>query len=213
MAGPLVFWPNRKSRMGARRLSRVPRRLFRPPWFTTPPIAKEDDMRNKLDLTVLPSTLAATNTAGQFAEHLTAVHELVKTHAPHLLASYAALLTDFEASADREDALLRLRKENIETKRQLVEALRAHLPFEEQLKALREQLGEAMAEQRRIRKEHDADAIELRTLYRIDEAMAEHRKELAAAKETIATKDSEIAELRRSKKRLREALDRLARNT
>ena len=43
--------------------------------------------------------------------------------------------------------------------------------------------------------------------------MKQHAMEVAALKSTVADRDSEIAELKRSKKRLREAIERLSKTT
>lgn len=59
----------------------------------------------------------------------------------------------------------------------------------------------------------DPDTIALKVMYGVEAATAHHQRELAEMRGQLAAKDSEIAELKRSKRRLREALDRLSKET
>lgn len=80
----------------------------------------------------------------------------------------------------------------------------------EEHEAAREKL---IAEIRALKKEIDPDEIRLKIMYAVDEATAAKDKVIAEQRATIVTMQSEIEELKRAKKRLREALDRLAKDT
>lgn len=67
------------------------------------------------------------------------------------------------------------------------------------------------ADLRKLRKEIDPDEIKLRIMYAVDEAMIAKDKELEETRAQLRAHESEIDELKRSKKRLREAIERLSR--
>lgn len=69
------------------------------------------------------------------------------------------------------------------------------------------------ADLRRLRAEIDPDEINLKIMYAVDAALEQSSAEIGECRATIASYQSEIQELKRSKKRLREALERLSMNT
>lgn len=186
MAGPFTWWPNRKSAIGLRNCSKRPyshSRVF----VTQPPIAGTP----MLDL----------NTLGVDKERmLLSKIEQLESENRRLLAREAD-------GRERVEQLLASSKMITEHSARLQADCRAVV---EQSKTefadLRRQLAAAQ-------KEADPDTIALKIMYGVDAATEHHKREIAELRAVIAAKDSEIAELKRSKRRLRDALDRLSKET
>jgi hypothetical protein len=183
MAGPLVFWANRKSKLGLRH--NVSKRPYayahRRPFVTTPPIAEEP----MLDLTTLGGV-----------DELA----LVKDENAKLKRQNEGLRADLREMLDGTAAQLDRSERTLAEARRLVESTQSEF---EQLRA----------ELRDARKEADPETLALKIMYGVDAATEHHHRELGELRAVIATKDSEISELKRSKRRLREALDRLSKET
>lgn len=186
MAGPFTWWPNRKSAIGLRNCSKRPyshSRVF----VTTPPIA-ENPM---LDL----------NTLGVDEK------EVLRSHVAHLES-------ELRKAAARESDV----REDMKLLLATTEELSKHA--DERLAEARVIVEKAKTEYEKMRatviaaqKEADPDTIALKVMYGVDERTEHHAREKAELRGIIAAKDSEIAELKRSKRRLREALDRLSKET
>lgn len=207
MAGPLVFWPNRKSKHGAQASSKVPR-AHRKPFATEPPVmrTKLKPSRTQLDRFGTldhPDLLAEMRSeiASEMPGYLE-IFDLVLKHRD-ALASMVKVLEDKEklhsdAARVLDEAQAELRKLENVTKENA---------------RLREENEAKTADLRKLRDQVDEDKIQLRILYAIDEACAERDGELKAARGEIAELKSRIAELESSKRKLRDALNRLSRDT
>lgn len=212
MAGPLVFWPNRKSRNGLRRLSRVPRRLYRPTWFTTPPIAKEDAVSEEVNNLLIQVFNCVASSVGEPAETGLIVTDgvvlcqRILKMMPKLLVQRRDILTREVEYADKEIAVA-------EAELAAQQAKQRQLVAESEREEIAAERDDIAAKLSALRKEVDPEAIQLRIMYAADEATTAKQRELAEARSEIATLKSEVEELKRGKKRLREALDRLAKNT
>jgi hypothetical protein len=186
MAGPFTWWPNRKSAIGLRQCSKRPyahSRVF----VTAPPVARSP----MLDL----------NTLGVDEKTmLRAEIERLQSENRRLVAREADLREDAQRLLESSDAIARHSEGTTARCKEVVEAAKAE--FIE----LRKQLAAAQ-------KEADPDTIALKIMYAVDAATERHQREVAELRAVISTKDTEIAELKRSKRRLREALDRLSKET
>lgn len=207
MAGPLVFWPNRKSKHGAQSSAKVPR-AHRKPFATEPPVMKTKaklferpiDRYGTLDH---PDLLAEMRSGmARDMPGYVEVFDLVLKHRD-ALASMVKVLEDKEAL-------------HSETAKVLDEAQAEIRKLESVTKEntkLREENEAKTADLRKLRDQIDEDKIQLRILYAVDEACAGRDGELKAARGEIAELKSRIAELESSKRKLRDALNRLSRDT
>lgn len=111
-------------------------------------------------------------------------------------STYDAL--EAELQKMRKD-LSRIRSEHAIEERGLLEAQ----------KAIKER-DDIAARYKELQKQSDPEKQQLEVMYAIDEATKAMRDESAGLRRDLGQRQSEISELRASKKRLREALDRLA---
>jgi chromosome segregation ATPase len=214
VAGPLVFWPNRKSALGLRACSKLPRG-HRAPWSTLPPIAKGGLMGvvNDADVEAMRKVLGRlllvmtdpTEAQQQKAERMLAEmpDEALALTASEALTGVRRLKTSFEGL---ENQLATLRKE-IEQIRMLEAASRRELADGQ--KAIKER-DDIAAKYKELQKQLDPEKQQLEIMYAVDAATVALKEETAKLRSELAQRQGEIETLRASKKRLREALDRLA---
>lgn len=180
-----VFWANRKSKLGLRKLSKRPYRHCRA-WSTQPPVG-EDPMFT-LKSIALDELSAAKEEVVRSRGEIRELREQLDAmrHLERAYVEIKQLANDAEAALARNRCLLEEAQEAVDA---------------------------ALESERQARKEADPDTIALKVMYGVDEAMKEQRREVAELRALLAQRDEEIAELKRSKKRLREAIDRLSRST
>lgn len=207
MAGPLVFWPNRKSRLGIRTLSNLAKRASHRAWFTTPPIAEDTMKEAAFEAAELNRWIMGEQ------DKRKRIRLVLEKVGPDLLAAFDDVVLEASegnrAARELEDRLADLKRVEgslLDMKR-TVEAVRRELA------AVSRENDEKTADLRALRKEIDPEEIKLRIMYATDDALIAKNAELAKEKAFSAALTSRVAELERSKKRLREALDRLSRNT
>lgn len=216
MAGPLSFWANRKSRNGARHLSRVPQR-HREPWCTTPPIAKETK----------ETTMAETVNEKTLSEMRRILRGMARVMgdedpSPQLLnmldtmddARLCAVAQEALANFQRSRGLLRSLSAEVKETKKAIDVVReenkaAERTLIDAAKAIKER--DDLAEKyKELKKQVDPEKQQLEVMYAIEEATKKQQEEIAATRRELAQRTSEVAELRESKKRLKEALNRLA---
>lgn len=209
---PYRWWLNRKSKNGSRELSRTPRRLRVPGWSTTPPIAKEKeiamdmsdvDMWRKL-LQDMVLAVTSEDAQGKTSEMLADMDD------KRLAAIAREALSNLKRAKTVSDSfgkqLADMRKETERIRKEFAVEERALL---EAQKAIRER-DDIAEKYNRLQKEHDPEKHQLQIMYAIDETRAEAKEEMSALRRELGQRQTEVNELRTSKKRLREALDRLA---
>lgn len=211
MAGPLRYWPNRKSKNGHRPLSRVPRHHTHA-WSTTPPIAKEDevtdttttDMRRILRGMVLAMTDSSDAAQAKTSAMLETIQDQVLVQiAQEALANFKRAKISYdkienELKSVRKD-IDRIRSEYSADETKLKEAMKAT-----------QERDDIAAKYKELQKQLDPEKHQLEIMYAIDEATKALREESAGLRRELGQRQTEIEALKNSKKRLREALDRLA---
>jgi chromosome segregation ATPase len=203
------FYPNRKSRNGSRPLSRVPRVHRAPPWSTSPPTARKDPVSESLDpmRRILRSmVLLVTDSSTQ--EKLSSMLE--NTDDVRLVA----LAQEAYANLKRAKTTLDQIQGELVGQRKELERIRKEFAVEERAlleaqKAIKER-DDIAAKYKELQKQLDPEKQQLEIMYAIDEATAAAKEEATALRRELGQRQTEVNELRASKKRLREALDRLA---
>lgn len=202
MAGPLVFWPNRKSKLGLQQSSKVPR-THRYNWFTTPPTMKNTELkllrqaRNSIDAVDDP----------EFRDSFI-------TDVDRKLPEYAGILRHLFTLLDGRAKAVREGRELVQDAEKWLEESRAmadrcKVIAKENLD-LRVENEAKTADLRRLRAEIDPDEIRLKIMYAVDKATADRDEQLRTARAEIVDLRSRIDELERSKRKLRDALARLS---
>ncbi len=210
MAGPLVFWPNRKSAIGVRACSRVPRHHHLPGWSTTPPIAEvtvdevKIAVRRVLSGMVLVLIDSSDDAQKKMIDTLDSVDDV------RLVALAQEALQNFKRQKSYYDRI----DGEYKTLRGDVDRLRNEMKNEEgalkeAAKAIAER-DEIASKYRELKKQIDPEKQQLEIMYAIDEATAAIKEESTTLRKELGQRQTEIEALRVSKKRLREALDRLA---
>lgn len=217
MPWPPGYLLNRKSRLGHRPLARMPR-AHRQPWFTTPPIASEteetmegqqqqNDRPTEPMRRILRSLVSLVASKGDDPKQIAAIEGMDDVRLAALAQEALANITRAKKLYDSVDTGLgdmrkeldRIKAEHRQDERALAEAQ----------KAIRER-DDIAAKYRELQKQVDPDAAQLKIMYAIDEATKAMKDEAAGLRRELAQRQTEVNELKASKKRLREALDRLA---
>lgn len=125
-----------------------------------------------------------------------------------------ALATEALANIKRVKVGYDALEADLKAMRKALEVIRAdHASMESVLadaeKAIRER-DDIAAKYQELKKQFDPEKQQLEIMYAIEEATKAQRDESAALRRELAQRGSEVENLRASKKRLREALDRLA---
>lgn len=220
MAGPLSWQPNRKSRNGMRALSKVPREHRYPPWSTTPPIAEEPMEHLKLQTDAEPDALTkmrrvlrgmvlvVVERTGDAHDKMASMlegtnDERLAALAQEALYSFTRLKAHYDKIDDEmrgmRKALEQIRTEHAAQERALVEAQKAT-----------KERDDIAAKYQELKKQVDPEKQQLEIMYAIDEATAKLKEENSAVRRELGQRQTEINDLKASKRRLREALDRLA---
>lgn len=198
-----------------RSLSRTPRKHRHPAWSTTPPIANDEDsmeqphesltkMRQVLRGMVLVVTDMSPERQSKFSSMLEGTDD---TRLAALAQEALTNITRAKASYDRIEAELRDMRKTLERFR--TEHAAEERALLEAQKAFRER-DDFAAKLKELKKQVDPEKQQLEIMYAIDEATAKLKEESSGLRRELGQRQTEVEQLRASKKRLREALDRLA---
>lgn len=202
---------NRKSKNGHRALSRVPRQHRVPPWSCTPPIAKETAVNEQqlIDARRIMRELVLAVTGKGESDQRTAHKMLDEIDDTRLIALANEALTNFrrvhkmfetwdKELGDTRKTINRLRTELDEDAARLAEVTRAI-----------EERDDLAVKYKELQKRLDPERAQLEIMYAVEAATKEVRDEIAGLRRELAQRNSEIDNLRASKKKLREAIARL----
>ncbi len=207
---------DRKSLIGHRPLSRVPRRHRLPPWSTIPPIAPCAPMDGNEAERVLTKVIApmrdllidvACAVANDDSEVSMSVRQLDDQRliavAREAVSNFKRTMTGYRSV---ESELLQMRKDMNEYRNEQRLEERA---LEAAKKALAER-DDIAAKYKELQKQIDPERRQLEVMYAVDEATKAARAEASTLRRDLAQRQSEIDALKATKRKLREAMDRLA---
>jgi hypothetical protein len=206
---PLGYLVNNKSRIGHRKLSRLPRELAAP-FATTPPIAKETPMPEPgLPDTVrrLLRELVLAFVDEDQRERTTKMLDQVDDTRLSVLGwdtlgstkrmreTYVKFLEELKQCRKE---LQEISKDNNHAEQALVEAQRA----------IKER-DDIAAKYKELQKQLDPEKAQLEIMYAVEAATKAKADEIATLRREVAQRDSDVEALRASKKKLRMALDKI----
>jgi hypothetical protein len=201
---------NRKSANGSRALSRVPRE-HSTAWSTTPPIAQQESTMESPTTNEMRRILRGMVAVMSGAQGLQMQPAgLAELDDARLCALAQAALENFgrmKTTFDGVEGDIRRVKKELEEMR-LADSNAERL-LAEAKKAVDER-DDLARKYKALQKEVDPERRQLEIMYAIDEATKALKDEAAGLRRDLAQRGSEVESLRATKRKLREAIDRLA---
>jgi chromosome segregation ATPase len=138
--------------------------------------------------------------------HLAIIRAIIAEHSPKSLADFD-FIADLVLAPTRKEEALMLELES--AKDALVSVRHQLASVRHEIDAVTEDNRVKTADLRRLHDERDPVKIQLVVVAAIERARADADREITELRATVATQKSELEELRASKRKLRDALERI----